>query len=305
MLDALVTARDVTSTTGIDYLYVIRRENNSQRQPAPTTKPANTSDPLAPRSDATPVGMKKVVMLQTSAGPGSTDTAAGTRPTGDTSGRIMIIDGKPVNAGDAAATGTATGAAPRTTDVSTDTATTGATATGTAETDTRSGFEFNSPSDQGTTRVIRIPVPELKNGDLKYNIIIKPQDMIVVPQPIQGEYYMDGHVARTGAYTLTARKIDLQQAIAAAGGYDQTAIPARTEIIRRIGADQKVFAMFDLDKISAGQQPDIYLKPNDVVRVGTNVFAPFISAARNAFRLTYGFGFLYDRNFGPDDNNNN
>jgi len=61
----------------------------------------------------------------------------------------------------------------------------------------------------------------------------------------------------------------------------------------------------DLDKIAAGEQPDIYLKPNDIVRVGTNAFAPFVSALRSGFRLTYGFGFLYDRNYAPDNNNNN
>jgi protein involved in polysaccharide export with SLBB domain len=121
---------------------------------------------------------------------------------------------------------------------------------------------------------------------------------------VNGEYYMDGHITRPGAYTLTGRKIDLQMAVAAAGGYDSVAIPARTEIIRRIGEDQKVYALVDLDKISAGQQPDIYLKPNDVVRVGTNAIAPFLASFRNAFRLTYGFGFLYDRNYGPDNNNN-
>ena len=42
-----------------------------------------------------------------------------------------------------------------------------------------------------------------------------------------------------------------------------------------------------------------------MVRVGTNAFAPFVSAFRNAFRITYGFGFLYDRNYAPDNNNNN
>jgi polysaccharide biosynthesis/export protein len=31
--------------------------------------------------------------------------------------------------------------------------------------------------------------------------------------------------------------------------------------------------------------------------VGTNAMASFLAAARGAFRVTYGFGFLYDRNF--------
>lgn len=61
----------------------------------------------------------------------------------------------------------------------------------------------------------------------------------------------------------------------------------------------------DLDKIFDGQQPDIYLKPNDQVMVGTNAIAPFLAATRNAFRITYGFGFLYDKNYADEDDNNN
>ena len=83
----------------------------------------------------------------------------------------------------------------------------------------------------------------------------------------------------------------------------------RTEIIRRIGEDRQVYAQVDLDKVFTGRTPDIYLKPNDIVRVGTSPLSPFIAAFRNAFRITYGFGFIYDRNYAPQqddpDNNNN
>jgi hypothetical protein len=60
-----------------------------------------------------------------------------------------------------------------------------------------------------------------------------------------------------------------------------------------------------MDKVASGQQPDIYLKPNDIVRVGTQAHAPFLAAFRNAFRVTYGFGFLYDRNYAPSNINDN
>ena len=45
----------------------------------------------------------------------------------------------------------------------------------------------------------------------------------MVRPPIQGEYYMGGHIARTGVYSLTARKITLIQALWSAGGLDQLA----------------------------------------------------------------------------------
>jgi hypothetical protein len=53
----------------------------------------------------------------------------------------------------------------------------------------------------------------------------------------------------------------------------------------------------NLAKVFRGQQPDVFLKPYDIVQVGTNLPAPFLAAVRNAFRITYGFGFLYDRNY--------
>lgn len=164
-----------------------------------------------------------------------------------------------------------------------------------------SGFQPSGPASD--KRVIRVPLNPLRNGDLRYNVVIKPQDMIIVPQPVVGEYYMGGHVARVGVYSLTGRKITLKQAIVSAGMLDAVAIPQRTDIIRRIGPDQEVTVRVDLAKIFAGEQSDIYLKPNDIVQVGTNAFAPFLAAIRGGFRFTYGFGFIYDRNFYDDDFN--
>ena len=45
----------------------------------------------------------------------------------------------------------------------------------------------------------------------------------------------------------------------------------------------------------------MYIKKDDVIRVGTHAVAPLLATIRNSFRLTYGFGFVYDRNFGDID----
>ena len=82
--------------------------------------------------------------------------------------------------------------------------------------------------------------------------------------------------------------------------FDAVAIPERTEIIRRIAGDKEVFASVDLDRIFAGEDPDIYIKPNDTINVGTNILAPFLAAVRDGFRITYGFGFIYDKNFNTE-----
>jgi hypothetical protein len=164
------------------------------------------------------------------------------------------------------------------------------------------GFRDLTPPDN--VRIIRIPLQRLRNGELQYNVVIKPRDTIIVQNLPIGTYYMGGHVGRPSAYTISPTGITLKQAIIAAGMLDQLAIPERTDIIRRLGKDREVFVRVNLAKIFEGEAPDVYLKPDDIVSVGTNMFAPFIAAVRGAFRFTYGFGFLYDRNFAAEENQN-
>jgi protein involved in polysaccharide export with SLBB domain len=165
-------------------------------------------------------------------------------------------------------------------------------------------FEFNAPVATGQLRVIKIPYQAIRAGDQSYNISIHPRDLIIVQQLPVGEYYMGGHVARPGVFTLSGRRITLKEAVTSAGGFDELAIPQRTDIVRRIKPDREVFVRVDLERIFSGEQPDLYLKPDDQILVGTNMLAPFLSALRGAFRITYGFGFLYDRNFAYSSNSN-
>lgn len=145
-------------------------------------------------------------------------------------------------------------------------------------------------------RVIRIPIQKLKEGDPRYNVVIRPGDVINVPAVPSGEFYLLGHVGRPGVYDLSGRKVTLKQAIAASGGLDELAIPRRCDLIRRVG-DTEVTVQVDLQRVFDGEQPDIYLKANDLVNVGTDMMAPFLAVTRNAYRAAYGFGFTYDRNF--------
>jgi protein involved in polysaccharide export with SLBB domain len=273
VLDALVLARG-TQVADQEYIYVIRHLDNK----GATTKPATTQpgpDIFEPaktpkRSAETPAANTPVATKPATQGAGTSDNERIV----DMPGGKSVVVGK-------------SGAEPTMTEGN-EMATTGP---------ATSSFEFSELTPVENTRVIRIPLQPLQNGDLRYNIVILPNDMIVAPQPIIGEYYMAGHVVRVGVYSLSNRKITLKQAIVSAGMFDGIAIPDRTEIIRRVGPNKEVFARVNLDKIWAGQQPDLYLKPNDVVNVGTNAVAPFLAALRGAFRFTYGFGFLYDKNF--------
>ncbi|MEZ6242154.1 MAG: polysaccharide biosynthesis/export family protein [Phycisphaerales bacterium] len=152
-----------------------------------------------------------------------------------------------------------------------------------------------------TQRVIRVPVRPLVTGDARYNIIVRPGDILRVPPPPQGNIYIDGEVARPGVYQLPGLGgLTLKRAITAAGGFSPIAIPERVDLTRMVGHDQQATIMLDFRAIAEGTQPDIYLKANDQINVGTNFWATPLAIVRNGLRATYGFGFLLDRNFGND-----
>lgn len=151
------------------------------------------------------------------------------------------------------------------------------------------------------SRVIKIPTDKLAGGDPRYNIVIRPRDTIHVPLDIIGEFAIMGNVNAQGYINLTGRPMTLKMAIAAAGGLGPLAWPKNVEVTRRIGKNKEETVLVNLEKISAGEEPDFFIKPNDLVNVGTHVSARWRAVLRNSFRATYGFGFTYDRNFADRD----
>jgi polysaccharide export outer membrane protein len=151
------------------------------------------------------------------------------------------------------------------------------------------------------SQLIRIPSDKLLAGDPRYNIVIKPGDTIYVPVDIIGEFCIMGNVNNQGYINITGRPMTLKMAVAAAGGLGPLAWPKTCEVIRRIGKKKEEIVLVDLDKIASGEQPDFFIKPNDLINVGTHYSAIWRAILRNAFRATYGFGFVYDRNFADKD----
>jgi len=151
------------------------------------------------------------------------------------------------------------------------------------------------------TRLIKIPADKLMAGDPRYNIVIKPGDSIYVPVDVVGEFCIMGNVNNQGYILMTGRPLTLKMAVAAAGGLGPLAYPKRCEVTRRIGRKKEEIVMVDLDKIASGAQPDFFIKPNDLINVGTHATSRWRAVLRNAFRATYGMGFVYDRNFALDN----
>ena len=150
-------------------------------------------------------------------------------------------------------------------------------------------------------RVIKIPAERLTRGESKYNIIVRPNDRIYIEPPIQGYVYIDGQIARPGVYGLPAvGELTLDRLVAAAGGLNTIAIPERVDLIRRVGESREAAIRLNLGAIRHRTEPDVLLKPDDHIIIGTSWVATPLAVLRNGFRATYGFGFLLDRNFGND-----
>lgn len=152
-----------------------------------------------------------------------------------------------------------------------------------------------------TQRLIEVPYQRLVNGDMRYNLVIRPGDIIRVPDPSAGFVYIMGQTNRPGAYNVPGEaELTLTQLIASSGGLGGLAVPERTEIRRRVGEAQEAILRIDLRAIFEGTEPNFFLKPNDEINIGTNFVATPLAVFRNGLRATYGFGFILDRNFGFD-----
>ncbi|MBN2445233.1 MAG: polysaccharide biosynthesis/export family protein [Phycisphaerae bacterium] len=164
------------------------------------------------------------------------------------------------------------------------------------------GFEWEDVPDlELSQRVIEIDVRALKSGDPRYNILVRPKDVINIPIDT-GVFYMMGEINRPGVFAFGGREITIKQAIAMVGGFSVLAWPQRCEIIRREpGTDTQTTIPVNVDAIFAGLEDDVLLRDEDIVNVGTHIVSPFLFVIRNSFRFTYGFGFVYDRNFADVD----
>ncbi|MCH8270244.1 MAG: polysaccharide biosynthesis/export family protein [Planctomycetes bacterium] len=153
--------------------------------------------------------------------------------------------------------------------------------------------------DLVTQRVIRINVQKLLSGRSTENIVIRPGDIIRVPAAPGGFVYLGGQITRPGSFNLVDG-LTIERVIIAAGGLGQLAVPERLDLTRVLATGRQATIQLDYRAIVERTQPDIYLKRDDIITIGSNFWAYPMAVIRNGFRATYGFGFLLDRNFGND-----
>ncbi len=159
----------------------------------------------------------------------------------------------------------------------------------------------SASSDLVIERVIEVPYQRLAHGETSLNLVVRPGDQIYVDGPPVGYCYVSGEVNAPNAYPLPAADpLTLSRLIAMAGGLGALAIPDRVDLVRQVDEGREATIRLDLGAIRRRTEPDVIIKPNDHVLVGTNWFAYPLAVIRNGFRMNYGFGFLLDRNFGND-----
>lgn len=151
------------------------------------------------------------------------------------------------------------------------------------------------------TRIIEVDYQALARGDSNQNIVVRPGDRLYVDTPEIGVVYIDGEISRPGVYQLpVAGRLTLSRLVAAAGGLNPIAIPERVDFTRKLDDDREATIRVNLAAIRNRGEPDIYIRRDDHIHIGTNFFAAPLAVIRNGFRMSYGFGFLLDRNFGND-----
>lgn len=149
-------------------------------------------------------------------------------------------------------------------------------------------------------RIIEVDYQRLLT-DSSQNLVIRPGDRIYVVPPESGVVYIGGEIIRAGSYNLPVNGHQtLSQLVTAAGGLGALAIPTRVDLTRRVGRNREATIRVNLAAIRKKTEPDIFLKPDDHIIIGTSWVAAPLAVIRNGFRASYGFGFLLDRNFGND-----
>lgn len=150
-----------------------------------------------------------------------------------------------------------------------------------------------------TQRVIKVPVKDLLAGKQSINIVVRPGDVVRFPSGANGYVYMAGDIGRPGSYQIVPG-LTIMRAVSSAGGLGETAVPWRVDLVRKVGKDRQATIRLDYNAIAMQTQPDVYLKPDDILNFGTADWALPLAVVRNGFRASYGFGFILDRNVGND-----
>lgn len=113
----------------------------------------------------------------------------------------------------------------------------------------------------------------LVKGDMNLNVPIKNGDVIYVPTAESA--YVLGAVSKPGSVPAK-QNLTVTQAIALAGGLNETLSSKKVTIVRCDASGQPTTQDIDISQLIAGQAPDVTVKGNDIVFVHESLFRRFL-----------------------------
>lgn len=132
----------------------------------------------------------------------------------------------------------------------------------------------------------------------RYDSIIQRTEITVTLRAFASQrVYVDGEVNKPGVVPLTGR-VTVLQAIAAAGGYKETARTGEAILIRRGPSNEPLAVPINLDKVLSGRDTtqDVLLLPYDIVFLPKSPIANVNIWVRQYVRnaLPFDLGFVYN-----------
>ena len=125
---------------------------------------------------------------------------------------------------------------------------------------------------RGRDRMMWVDAKSLLNGDLRYNIRLKKNDVVYIPDSSDTSVYVLGQVQRPGSYRLTPR-MSVLDALSQAGGPNNDSAPDQIALYRA-GAQELV--MIPLANIIDPSRAQNYaLEDGDVIYVPASGIADF------------------------------
>jgi len=121
--------------------------------------------------------------------------------------------------------------------------------------------------------------------DIARNIWLEPGDVVYVPESEPGHFYVFGFVRAPGVYEMPARGgLGVMDAIGYARGLSEEARPRNTYLLRETAEGEEVFRV-DLTRVAAAKEPDVPLRANDTIIVGTSWTVRVVNAVLHSTGL--------------------
>jgi polysaccharide export outer membrane protein len=137
----------------------------------------------------------------------------------------------------------------------------------------RTLYVFRQTPDGRSAR-LTVPLNELLlQGDPRWNVLLRPGDVVSVPPEQAIAISVLGAVSTPGVHKLpVGDEATLLKAIALAGGLNERASKKGVQIKRRQADGEETIIKADLGDILSGKKPDIVLQEGDVVVVRESFF---------------------------------